>query len=173
MGQDCQTSLGHCSHRKLESLEGKGTLPMPASTKQQSGESASSAPHALPEPAGGRATAGRTLAPGPTARPSVSAAGRGRVDPHAGGPSSCILALDWVGRRGRGWGHPGGWGLGEPVRPFSPSRQTLAAAAADSAADSAAAHEFSRNVSNSQSPREEPPEVVRRTPRENLSDHRD
>ena len=158
-------------------MEGKGSLPTPASTKQQSGERASSAPHALPEPAGGRATAGRTLAPGPTARPSVSAAGRGRVDPHAGGPSSSMLAPDWLGRRCMGWGHPGGWGLGEPVRPFLPSRQTVAAAvadsSADSAADSAAAHEFCRNAANSQCPRDEPPEVVRKTPRKNLSDHRD
>ena len=149
-------------------MEGKGSTPTPASTKQQSEERASSATHALPEPAGGRATAGRTRDPGPSARPSVSAAGKRRVDSQAGVLSGSTLALDGVGRC-VGWGRPGGgWGFGKPVRPFSPSRQSPAAADADSAA----AHELTRNAANSQSPREEQPEIVRGAPRKNLSDHR-
>ena len=90
-------------------MEGKGSTPTPASTKQQSEERASSATHALPEPAGGRATAGRTRDPGPSARPSVSAAGKRRVDSQAGVLSGSTLALDGVGRC-MGWGRPGGVG---------------------------------------------------------------
>lgn len=64
---------------------------------------------------------------GPTARPSVSAAGRERerVDPPGGGPGSSTLALDGLGQKWTGLESPGGWGLGEPLRLFLPSRQTL------------------------------------------------
>ena len=106
-GRNCQTSFGHCSYSRLGRLKGKSSTPTPASTKQQTEEKATSATHASPEPAGGRATAGRTRDPGPSARPSVSAAGRRRVDPQAGGPSSSTLALDGVGRS-MGGGRPGG-----------------------------------------------------------------
>lgn len=106
-GRNCQTSFGHCSYSRLGRLKGKSSTPTPASTKQQTEEKATSATHASPEPAGGRATAGRTWDPGPSARPSVSAAGRRTVDPQAGGPSSSTLAPDGVGRY-MGGGRPGG-----------------------------------------------------------------
>ena len=110
-GRNCQTSLGHCSYSRLRRLEEKGSTPMPASTKQQSEERATSATHASPEPAGGRATAGRTRDTGPSARPCL------RGGKEKGSPTHKLKGRAAARPRWMGWGDvwagvaPGGLGV--------------------------------------------------------------
>lgn len=87
------------------------------------------------------------------------------------GPGGCTAELGSVGEKQSGRSPPGNRETRRATKAFltmAPNSSFVAAAA-----DTAAAHELSRNAANSQSPREEPPEVVRVARRKGFWDHRD